>query len=82
MSEEELNIQYVCNKTLLDNNDELVPSEQYIKGLEQGKFDAMMNKLGLLNWLESKNKIILQQHKIVEPVIKVQDVIDKIKEDL
>lgn len=36
----------------------------------------------LLNWLESKNKIILQQHKIVEPVIKIQEVIDKIKEDL
>lgn len=36
----------------------------------------------LLNWLESKNKIILQQHNIVEPVIKVQEVIDKIKEDL
>ena len=34
----------------------------------------------LINWLESKNKIILQQHNIVEPVIKIQEVIDKIKE--
>ena len=42
---------------------------------------AIINKKQeLINWLESKNKIILQQHKIVEPVIKVQEVIDKIKE--
>ena len=39
-------------------------------------------KQDLLNWLESKNNITLQQHNIVKPVIKVQDVIDKIKEDL
>ena len=46
-----------------------------------GKYcDLKDNKIQLLNWLESKNKIILQQHKIVEPVIKVQEVIDKIKE--
>ena len=39
-------------------------------------------KQDLLNWLESKNNITLQQHNIVKPVIKVQGVIDKIKEDL
>ena len=51
-----------------------VSLDDYIK-LQQQKQE-------LINWLESKNKIILQQHKIVEPVIRVKDVIDKIKEDL
>ena len=37
-------------------------------------------KQELINWLESKNKIELQQHKIVEPTIKVQEVLDRIKE--
>lgn len=53
MSEEELNIKYICNKTLLDEKDELVPiilkmlSEAYIKGLRQGKFDNEMKVLEL-----------------------------------
>ena len=53
MSEEELNIKYICNKTLLDEKDELVPiilkmlSEAYIKGLKQGKFDKEMEMLEL-----------------------------------
>lgn len=90
MSEKELNEEYIrdniqgiCQDCMW--LDKILPiinnmlSEQYRNGLEQGKFDAMMDKLELINWLESKNNITLQQHKIVEPVIKVQEVIDKIK---
>lgn len=91
MSEEELNEKYIrdnikgiCQDCMY--LDKILPiinnmlSEQYRNGLEQGKFDAMMDKLELINWLESKNNITLQQHKTIEPVIKVQEVIDKIKE--
>ncbi len=48
MSEEKLNEKYICEKTLLDENDELVPiirkmlSEAYINGLEQSRFDKRM----------------------------------------
>lgn len=85
MSELDLNIQIIKSKikglTFEQARDiAILCSERYIDGLEQGKFDAMMDKIQLLNWLESKNKIILQQHKIIEPTIKVQNVIDKIKE--
>ena len=85
MSEQDLCIQIIKAKikglTFAQARDiEMLCFERYRDGLEQGKFDSMMDKMQLLNWLESKNKIILQQHKIVEPVIKVQEVIDKIKE--
>ena len=54
--------------------------EKNIKQLQQKnkKYKEVIEEL--INWLESKNKIILQQHNIVEPVIKIQEVIDKIKE--
>lgn len=85
MSEQDLNIKIIQAKIKgltfeQARNVEMLCSEQYINGLEQGKFDAMMDKLELINWLESKNNITLQQHKTIEPVIKVQEVIDKIKE--
>lgn len=87
MSEEELNKKWLKEQlkefayaeSFFDKILELC-SEQYRNGLEQGKFDAMMDKLELINWLESKNNITLQQHKTIEPVIKIQEVIDKIKE--
>lgn len=51
----------------------------------QRYFDCAMDLINekniILDWLESKNNITLQQHKTIEPVIKVQEVIDKIKED-
>lgn len=54
--------------------------KRYIEGLDRGHFDIYINTVRLLKWLKNKNKITLQQHKIVEPTIKVQEVIDKIKE--
>ena len=54
--------------------DERVPyTNEYVDRLTKKNKD-------LIQWLESKNKIELQQHRVVEPVIKVQEVLDKIKE--
>ncbi len=63
MSEEKLNEKYICKKTLLDENDELVPiirkmlSEAYINGLEQGKFDNQMELINLKTVNEEHRKI-------------------------
>lgn len=48
MNEEKLNTQYICNKTLLDKDDELVPiilemiKDSYKSGLCQSEFDNTM----------------------------------------
>lgn len=48
MNEEELNTQYICNKTLLDKDDELVPiilemiKDSYKSGLCQSEFNNTM----------------------------------------
>lgn len=63
----------IDEEQIYTNGSELIQTFR-IKQWEEHK------KQELINWLESKNKIILQQHNIVEPVIKVQEVIDKIKE--
>lgn len=85
MSELDLNIQIIKSRikdlTFEQARDiAILCSERYIEGLQQGHFDESIKICLLLNWLEDKNKITLQQHKIVEPTIKVQKVIDKIKE--
>jgi hypothetical protein len=49
MSEKDLNIEYICEKTLLNKDDELVPiilsliQESYKAGLCQAEFDNTMN---------------------------------------
>lgn len=51
MSEEQLNNQYIANKTGLIENDELIPiirkmlSEAYINGLRQKEFELNMELL-------------------------------------
>lgn len=65
-NENDLNIEYICNKTLLDKNDELVPiildiiKESYKAGLCQAEFDNTMELIEENNELkkrleESKN---------------------------
>lgn len=64
MSEEEKNIEWICSRTLLDEEDELVPiilkmlSETYIKGLKQGHFDRDMDLQNQQSELEKKDKTI------------------------
>lgn len=54
MTEEEKNIEWICARTLLDKNNELVPiilkmlSETYINGLKQGHFDRDMDLQNLI----------------------------------
>lgn len=49
MNEKDLNIEYICEKTLLNKDDELVPiildliQESYKAGLCQAEFDNTMN---------------------------------------
>lgn len=49
MSEKNLNIEYICEKTLLNKDDELVPiildliQDSYKAGLCQAEFDNTMN---------------------------------------
>lgn len=49
MNEKDLNIEYICDKTLLNKDDELVPiildliQESYKAGLCQAEFDNTMN---------------------------------------
>lgn len=73
MSEEEL--ERLLNKMYYEylDRDEAQKVIDYIINLDHQKQE-------LINWLESKNNITLTQHKTIEPVIKVQEVIDKIKE--
>ncbi len=64
MTEEEKNIEWICSRTLLDKNDELVPiilkmlSETYINGLKQGHFDRDMDIQKQQKEIEKKDKII------------------------
>ena len=82
-----------CNVELMQEidmlkkeNNRAMEYEEYYKDLcdkmlvSYSKLQQQEQKLQLINWLESKNKIKLQQHKTIEPTIKVQEVIDKIKE--
>lgn len=64
MNERSLNIEYICNKTQLDKNDELIPiilemiKESYKSGLKQAKFDNMMGiyeqREKFINYLETE----------------------------
>lgn len=78
-NDDDLNIEYICNKTLLDKNDELVPiildiiNESYKAGLCQAEFDNTMNlieenqelkkQLYELGGVDEFNKHLLTQQK-------------------
>lgn len=86
MSEEELNeaIEYNLEYMEAMQSEEIFGGD-YTSQVELKYANKSIDKLEhqkqeLINWLESKNNITLQQHKTIEPVIKVQEVIDKIKE--
>ena len=72
MSEKDINIEYICNKTLLDKDDELVPiilemiQESYRAGLSQSEID---NTMGLIE----HNQMLKDQ------IRKQQEVIDKLE---
>ncbi len=73
MSEKDINIEYICNKTLLDKDDELVPiilemiQESYGAGLSQSEYD---NTMGLIE----HNQMLKDQ------IRKQQEVIDKLND--
>lgn len=60
MSEKDLNIEYICEKTLLNKDDELVPiildliQESYKAGLCQAEFDNTMNLIEETQELKKK----------------------------
>ena len=59
-NDDDLNIEYICNKTLLDKNDELVPiildiiNESYKAGLCQAEFDNAMELIEENNELKKR----------------------------
>lgn len=60
----------------VENESQAIAKEVVLDEIE----NLQQEKQELINWLESKNNITLTQHKTIEPVIKIQEVIDKIKE--
>ena len=90
MSEEEKNIQFI-NKKLLKQHIKLSEKElkavynicrkYYKEGLEQGRFDAMMDKLELIKWLESKNQFHYKNGKVEDNYILVSEVLNKVRGD-
>lgn len=62
MSEKDLNIEYICEKTLLNKDDELVPiildlmQESYRAGLCQAEYDNTMNLIEENQALKEKFK--------------------------
>lgn len=67
MSESELNMKYIQEKTGLVENDELIPiildmlNEAYIDGLIQGKFDINMDLFYDLQNYKEKNKNAIEK---------------------
>ncbi len=61
MNEKDLNIEYICDKTLLNKDDELVPiilsliQESYKAGLCQTEFDNTMNLIEKNQELKKQN---------------------------
>lgn len=84
MNKEELNIKYICDKTLLDKNDELVPiilemiKDSYKSGLNQAEYDNTMDLINENKELKTKNSIIEEKYKIVDEINqKYKEIIDK-----
>lgn len=72
MSEKDINIEYICNKTLLDKDDELVPiilemiQESYRAGLSQSEID---NTMGLIEHNQMLKDQIRKQQEVIDKVI-------------
>lgn len=92
MSEKDLNIEYICEKTLLNKDDELVPiilsliQESYKAGLCQTEFDNTMNLIEenqeLKKQLEEINKFKFSYRKDetkIPPIIRRQKDVEIIK---
>lgn len=81
MSEEKLNIQYICDKTLLSKDDELVPiilemiKDSYKSGLNQAEYD---NNMDLINENEKLNHYKLLYQKVKERNTKAIEYINAI----
>ena len=73
MSEKDINIEYICNKTLLDKDDELVPiilemiQESYRTGLSQSEID---NTMGLIEHNQMLKDQIRKQQEVIDKAIK------------
>lgn len=71
MNEKDLNIEYICEKTLLNKDDELVPiilnliQDSYKAGLCQAEFDNTMNLIEENEELKQKylNKVKLERQQ-------------------
>lgn len=63
MNEKDLNIEYICKKTLLNKDDELVPiildliQDSYKAGLCQAEFDNTMNLIEEIQELKKHLKV-------------------------
>lgn len=72
MSEKDINIEYICNKTLLDKDDELVPiilemiQESYRAGLSQSEID---NTFGLIEHNQMLKDQIRKQQEVIDKAI-------------
>lgn len=85
-NENDLNIEYICNKTLLDKNDELVPiildmiKESYKAGLCQTEYDNTIELMKENNKLkkqieDANEKIILLQAS--EPMLNYKKALEE-----
>lgn len=72
MSEKDINIEYICKKTLLDKDDELVPiilemiQESYRAGLSQSEID---NTMGLIEHNQMLKDQIRKQQLMIDKAI-------------
>jgi hypothetical protein len=72
MSEKDINIEYICNKTLLDKDDELVPiilemiQESYRAGLSQSEID---NTMGLIEHNQMLKDQIRKQKEVINKAV-------------
>lgn len=76
MSEKDINIEYICNKTLLDKDDELVPiilemiQDSYRAGLSQSEYD---NTMGLIEHNQMLKDQIRKYQEVIDKVVKYID---------
>lgn len=86
MSEKDLNIKYICEKTLLSKDDELVPiileliQESYKSGLSQAEYNNTMNLIEenqkLIHIIEELEKWLREQHEKVWDKVAEEMLID------
>lgn len=73
MTDEDLNIKFICGETLLDKYDELVPiildmlQDSYKAGLWQAKYD---NNIDIIEENHKLKKVIDKAIEIIEPLTK------------